>query len=91
MKNEEENLKLQPFSSKLLVQNRLPFFSQVSSNVLGNPMISAPTTKACTCLPPALFCGMAQFVTVFASGLVVRGGRSGDFGLSLLAWPISDT
>ncbi|MQL89274.1 hypothetical protein Taro_021840 [Colocasia esculenta] len=41
-------------------------------------MLSVPTMKACTCLPPALFRGMAQFVTVFASGLVVWGGRSGD-------------
>ncbi|MQL87166.1 hypothetical protein Taro_019696 [Colocasia esculenta] len=56
-----------------------------------NPMLSAPTTKACTYLPPAFFCRVTQLVTMFASGLVVRSSSGGDFGLPLLAWPVSDT
>ncbi|MQL69640.1 hypothetical protein Taro_001948 [Colocasia esculenta] len=62
-------------------------FEEVHEGYLGDPMLSAPTAKACTCLPPAFFCRVTKLVTVFASGLVVRSSSGGDFGLSLLAWP----
>ncbi|MQL86400.1 hypothetical protein Taro_018932 [Colocasia esculenta] len=51
-------------------------------------MIPTPTAKACSRLPPALFYRVTQLVTMLASGLVVRSSRGGDFGLSLLAWPV---
>ncbi|MQL70106.1 hypothetical protein Taro_002394 [Colocasia esculenta] len=59
-----------------------------SVRAFGNPMLSAPTAKACTCLPPALFCYVNKLLTVLASWLIVRSSRGGDFGLSLLAWPV---
>ncbi|MQM00555.1 hypothetical protein Taro_033293, partial [Colocasia esculenta] len=37
-----------------------------------NPMLSAPTMKACTCLPPAFFCRVTKLLTMLASWFVVR-------------------